>query len=299
METNDLSLFKLVVESGSFSAAARELDLETSTVSRRIAALEADLRCRLFDRSTRRMRLTQAGQTVLDRCAEPLSTLELLREDVRADRDCTDGLVRITASTTFGERWLVPKLSGFATEWPAIQFDLQLSDQRVDLSKARMDIALRMGAPDGVAADASTEKIMTTRYRVVASPDYLRANPVQEPEELTQRSCICFALPGFRTSWRFRRSGYPDEDVPITSGVSVSGAGGVLAAALAGLGPALLADWTIADALQAGELVDLFPQYEVSAGNFESAIWMIVPGGRTAPRRVRLVAEHLRSGGLR
>jgi len=133
MEIQAFQMFIDVVRRGSFAAVARDSDVDPSSISRQIAALERDLGYRLFDRTTRRLALTQAGQLTFERIQNPLEELSQIRETAGDIVSKPGGSLRVTASVAFAERWLVPRLATFKTSYPAINFDLILSDAKVDL----------------------------------------------------------------------------------------------------------------------------------------------------------------------
>ena len=285
----------LVARTGSFAAAAREAGVDPSSVSRQVAALEASTGIRVFDRTTRRLDITEAGRLYLD---QALPALEAMDEAVDAARDVmTDpsGLLRITTSVAFGERWLMPRIASFRAEHPRIELDLLLTDAVTDLAREGIDIAVRLGpAPETGSFVAA--KLFDTGYRIVASPDYLaRAGRPLSPGDLAQHDGLLFRLPAFRDAWRFRsQSGGPIEEALPRPSLTMSNALALRRAALSGMGVALLADWTIANDLASGALVDLFPAHDVSAGHFDSAAWMLYLSKAYVPARLRVFIDHLR-----
>lgn len=295
MDSLLLKTTMLVARAGSFAAAARDMGVDPSSVSRQVAALEEALGIRIFERTTRRLDLTEAGRVYLDRVGP---ALDLMDEAESAARDVLSepsGLLRVTASVAFGERWLMPRVATFRGAYPRIELELILTDSVVDLAGEGVDVALRLGPPQRTGS-VVTARLFDTPYRVVASPGYLaRAGVPQEPEDLSTHDGLLFRLPSFRTSWRFRA--FPGAEVrealPRPS-MTISNALVIRRAALADLGIALLADWTIADDVASGELVDLFPDFEVSAGAFDSAAWVVYLSRAYVPTRLRVFIDHLR-----
>lgn len=288
MQTDALKTFVECAERGSFAAAARALGLDPSVVSRSIAGLEDKLGLRLFERSTRAIALTDAGRLYFERLGPLLSDLD---DAAAAARDLSErpkGRLRVAASTAFGERVIVPMLGRFLEAYPDLDVDLRLSDGPADILGERIDVAVRL-APDA-PMDVIVSKLCATRYRVVAAPGV--AVP-ERPEALAGVPVIRFALPGFRDLWRFRADGEVVE-VPVAGRVEISGAAAVLAAARAGLGPALLADWLAGEDLAAGRLVDLFPGHEVTATGFDTAAWVLTPSRRYQPLKTRAFIAALR-----
>lgn len=302
MNLSELEVFVDVARRGSFVAVARERGLDPSSVSRSIAALEASVGAKLFRRTTRTMALTEAGSLYLARLPPVLDELVRMREEAASLRGEPVGTLRLTASVAFGEVCLVPLLAELTARYPRLKLELLLADDILDLVEQRIDLAIRLQPPD--SADLKAVKLRTTRYRVVASPAYLRAQGRPKvPLELSTHRCLVFALPAFRARWLFRATQHRPDDatagdvdaVPIQTGLVISNALALRAAALAGLGPALLPDWLIEPEVQRRALVDVFPRHDVTATTFATGAWLIYPGGDTPPKKTRAVVDFFRS----
>lgn len=293
MQTSDLHLLLTVARLGSFAAAARARHLDPSSVSRSIAGLEADLGFRLFQRSTRRLALTEAGAAYCSRIEPLLEELEAAGEQSALESKTPSGRLRLTASVAFGEQCLVPLLPAFRCAFPEIGLDLVLTDRQLDLLAESIDLAIRHGA--ALKGDAITVKLRPTRYCVCASPKYLtQYGRPQKPRDLGEHSCLRIDLPFFRESWRFRDPDGKEETISVRGPLLISSALSLKSATLAGLGPALLADWLADQELANGRLIDLFPQHRATAGDFDTALWLIYPSRRYLPARVRLTIDFLR-----
>lgn len=295
MDTQLLRTTLRVARTGSFAAAARETGVDPSSVSRQVAALEEQLGLRLFERTTRRLHVTEAGRIYLDRVGP---TLDAMDEAADAARDVVSdpsGVLRVTASVAFGERWLMPRVASFRAAYPRIELELILSDAVVDLAGEGVDLALRLGPrPDTGSMVAA--RLFKTPYRVVASPEYLaQAGRPNSPQDLKHHDGLLFRLPLFRTAWHFLDGATGDivDALPRPS-ITISNALALRRAALSGLGVALLAEWTIEEDLAAGDLLDLFPTLEVSAGQFDSAAWIVYPSRTYVPMRLRCFIDHLK-----
>lgn len=292
MDVNLLHLFVDVAQRGSFSAVARDRSIDPSSVSRSIAALEAELGVRLFQRTSRTLALTEGGDAYLARVAPLLEELELARDEAVVTLTDPVGALRLTTSVAFGQTRVVPLLGDFTRAFPRLDLELIMSDANLDLVADRIDLAIRL-APS-YRADVIGIKLMATRYRVVASPGYLdREGSPGHPDDLTRRDCLRFALPEYRTRWLFRQANAVME-VPVRGRLLMSNALALRSAALAGVGPALLADWLIREDLEAGTLVDLFPAFEVTATAFETAAWLLYPSRDRLPQKVRVAIDWLR-----
>ncbi|MEM9870198.1 MAG: LysR family transcriptional regulator [Pseudomonadota bacterium] len=293
MEINALRTVQLVAQHGSFAAVARVMGVDPSSVSRTVAAVEAELGLRLFQRSTRQLRMTEAGAIYLGRLGPLLDDLDLARDAAAEIGTAPTGRVRITASVAFGHDVLVPALGALRATLPGIELELILSDQNVDLVAGQVDLAIRLApAPKG---DLISMRLRSTCYRVVASPDYVATHGVPVlPADLARHDVLRMTLPEYRTEWHFRGGGTETQTVPVSGRLLISNALALRAAALAGLGPALLADWMIDTDIAAGRLVDLFPDHDVTATTFETAAWLLYPSRAYLPTKVRAVIDALR-----
>lgn len=288
-----LRTFVAVARSGSFAARARESDVDPSSVSRAVATLEEQIGVRLFDRTTRRLALTEAGRLYLDRITPLLTELDGAADAARDVVSEPSGLLRVTASVAFGERWLMPRVASFRARHPRIALDLALTDAVVDLAAEGIDVGLRLGP--SVSGSLVVTKLFDTRYRVVASPAYLRRRGRPDaPSDLAKHDGILFALPGYRSRWRFRGPGIGGVETLPRASLFIASALAIRRAALDGLGVALLADWTIRDDLRSGRLVDLFPKLEASAADFETAAWIVYPSRDYVPARLRAFIDYLK-----
>jgi len=293
MDTDALRTLQLVAHHQSFAGAARVLDVDPSSVSRLVASVEAQLGLRLFQRSTRQLTVTEAGALYLGRVGPLLDDLDLARDAAAQIGTQPGGRVRLTASVAFGQEVIVPHLAALRTTLPDITLEMVLSDQSLDLVAAQVDIAVRLApAPKG---DLISTRLMSTRYRVVAAPSYVAAHGAPStPEALAQHDCLRMTLPEYRTEWRFR-SAEQDTAVPVSGSVLISNALALRAAARAGLGPALLANWMTDGDIARGDLVDLFPHHEVTATAFDTAAWLLYPSRTYLPAKVRAVIDFLRA----
>jgi DNA-binding transcriptional LysR family regulator len=293
MDLQDLSLFMVVARQGSFAAVARDRGIDPSSVSRSIAGLEASLGARLFQRTSRRMVLTEAGELYLARLPSVIEELERLRDEAASLRSGPVGTIRLTASVAFGHTCLLPLLPAFEASFPRLKLELLLTDSNLDLVADRIDLAIRLGP--SVRADLIGVRLMPTRYRVVASPAYLtNRGGLTQPSDLADRQCLLLGLTDFRSRWVFRTA-VGDKDVAVSGQFVISNPLALRAAAVAGLGPALLVDWLIEGDLRNGGLEDLFPDHEVTATTFDTAAWLLYPSRAYLPRKTRSVIDFLRA----
>lgn len=293
MELRLLSIFLEVARTGSFVAAARNLDQDPSSVSRSIALLEEELGVRLFQRTTRKVSLTEAGARFAEKIDPVLAELDQARDDIRSENAQPTGRLCLSTSVAFGQVCVMPHIPAFLARYPEIDLELKFTDRNVDLIAERVDLAVRLGP--SVEVNVIAAKLMATRYRVCASPDYVKNHErPRKPADLERHRCVCFDLSDFKTRWLFRRGKGQVEEVKITPRIVVSGALALRDAALSHLGPAMLADWLIKDDMKEERLIDLFPHHEVTATTFDTGAWLMYPSRAFLPRKTRVMIDFLR-----
>lgn len=294
MNTQALHLFVDVARSGSFAAVARQRNQDPSQISRTIAQLEAELGVRLFQRSTRKMLLTEAGARLLDKVEALLEELRGALEEATSAAREPSGTLRITASVTFGHHCVLPLLKEFRSLYPKIKIDFVLSDDPLDLIASHIDLAIRLGP--SISGNLIVTKLLDSHYRVVASPEYIASSaPILQPSDLAAHNCLLFPERIFAPLWQFKRPGEAPETVPVRGDLILSTGDAIRQLALRGLGPALLPHWAILDALEEGRLIDLFPAYEAAAASFDSAAWLIYPSRDYLPKKVRVMIDYLKN----
>ncbi len=292
MDLESLRLFVEVAHRGSFAAVARDRDVDPSSVSRSVALLEEQLGLRLFQRTTRRMSLTESGERYLKRVEPLIDEFGRAREEAVADSRDPGGTLRLTASVAFGNARLTPLLPTFRSRFPDLTLELILNDANLDLVAERIDLAVRLGP--SITSDVIAARLFETRYRVVASPSYLAtAAPLVVPHDLQKHGCLLMMLPAFRERWLFRDAAGTIE-TRVGGKILSSNPLTLRDAALAGLGPTLLPNWLIDEAIARGQLVDLFPAYHVAATTFDTAAWLLYPSRSFLPHKVRVTIDFLR-----
>ena len=298
MDTQALTLFNDVALKGSFAAAARTHQLDPSTVSRIIANLEDELQVRLFQRSTRQMALTEAGEVYLQHIQPLLEGLNQALDAAKSTHQDARGTLTMTASIAFGQTCLIPLLPKFQKQYPNISLNLKLSDHMLDIIMDEIDLAIRLMS--GSLADSTHwvgKYLFSTQYYVCVSPNYLEHHkPLTHPSDLEGHRCLTFDLPLYRSRWLFKHHEHKEEtlNVPITSTLSISSALALKECAIQGMGPCLLADWLIEDAIEKEELVCLFPEFDVTATDFNTAAWMLYPSRKYVPAKTRAMINFLK-----
>jgi DNA-binding transcriptional LysR family regulator len=283
LDLNAALVLVRVVQEGSFRSAARALGMPKTTVSRKVAELEAQLGVQLLQRTTRTLALTDAGSAFVEEAEGAIARLDAAQAAVTELQREPRGKLRVTTTVSLGETLLAPIVADFLVAYPALEVMVHLTDRPVDLVAERFDVAIRTGAlPD---SSLVARLIGSSAYRVVASPAYLaRHGAPRRPSDLSGHSCLRFARSGaaLRTTWPFGK-GKGATEVPV-SGRLVSDDFVVLRrAAERGVGIARLPGLVVHEALSAGTLVQLL---ERSAPP-PTPVHILHVGGRHLPPRTR------------
>jgi DNA-binding transcriptional LysR family regulator len=283
-----MQVFVRVAALGSFSAAARVLNLSQTMVTKHVAALEERLGVKLLHRSTRKLVLTEGGRTYLAACERILAEIDEAETSASLDRIEPRGTLRLNVPLTFGFRQIAPALSEFSRIYPAVSFDLGLADRYVDLMEEGWDMAIRIGRLKDSSLVA--RRLAACRTIVCASPAYLKERGVpQDLDDLAQHNCLGYTLPSAigADRWAFGSDG--DIVVPIRGNLRANNGDALLAAALAGQGLIYQPTFIVSDSLREGSLVPVLTGYPT----YEPAIHAVLPSGRPAPAKVRAFVAFL------
>lgn len=288
----EMAVFAVVAELGSFSAAARKLDLSPSAVARTLDRIEARLGVRLLLRSTRALRLTAEGQSYLLAARRILADLDDAEQQI-ADQGAPRGRLRISAALSHGRLCVVPLLGRFSLLYPHILIDVALTDSLVDVAAGQADVAVRFGP----LADSTltARKLGETRRIIVASPAYLAAygTPLT-PEDLHNHNCLNFNFRRADPIWPFRRDGR-DFTLAVRGSIEANNGETLGQLAAIGIGIARVGAFSVLQNLAEGQLVPVLEDY--NPGDVEQ-IHAVFVGGSSVPARVRVfvdfLADHLR-----
>ena len=261
---DDLSVFVKAVDCQGFSAAARALDLSPTTVSKQVARLEKALGISLFERSTRRLKVTDEGRQIAQRVRGALELLDEAAAVAHQSSDMLVGTLRLTAPVPLGSRYVAPAIAAFRELHPRVGFELQLSDHMVDLYAQDLDLAIRLGPLRD--SQLLARRLATSRRILVAAPAYLQAHDMPgRPRDLAGHPCLLFAYPGLRQNrWILAKAGKParTEQVEVSGSLSSDNGEALRAWCLAGLGISLRESWDVADDLATGRLMRVLPDWE-------------------------------------
>jgi len=287
MDLNRVALFVRVVETSSFTAAARSLGLRKSSVSRGVARLEEELGVRLLERTTRSLRLTDAGRAYFERVRDALSFVGEATAQVQEMGHEPQGVVRVTAVPAFATRFLADIIVQFVRRYPKIRVEFVLTSQSVDLVEQGIDIAFRSGR----LKDSSlvVRKLVPSDFHVLAAPAYLqRRGTPKELRELSRHDCLLYRPEAGKSIWRLTGP-KGDESVEVTGPVAADDLPFLTQAAQAGAGIALLPVLSTATRVERGELVRVLPEYAMSGG----ALYIVSPSARHRLARVRVLHDFL------
>ncbi|TXM73800.1 LysR family transcriptional regulator [Methylobacterium sp. WL12] len=277
-----MATFVQVVEAGSFSGAARLLNVGQPAVSKTIAQLESRLQVSLLIRSTHGLSPTEAGLRFYERARAAITEADEAELAARGAGAGLSGRLRVSAATTFARIHVVPMLPRFLAQNPGLDIEVILDDRVIDLVSEGIDLSLRMGAlPD---SSAVARRIATGSRSVLATPSYLaRAGEPQSPADLPEHEAVIYSqLPDV---WSFTRDG-TEISVAVHGRVRVSAAEGLRAAVLADVGLTITSDWMFAPELANGEVRRLLLPWTLPAID----LWALFPTGRMASAKARLFA---------
>ncbi len=283
-------LFIRVVESGSFSRAAHDTNLSQPTVTKHIAALEAHLGVRLLNRSTRSMRLTEAGEAYYQQCKAIQREVETAEDLVTVLRDGLSGTLRIATAVGFGRRVVMPIAFEFMRAYPRVRIDLHFDDAMIDLVEHGIDVSIRIGK----LADSQlgSRFLGVNPWITVASPAYLERRGVpQLPFELARHDCIIYSNVQGDHVWHYSAEDGAAASISVSGPLRVNNLSCIVAAALQGVGIAILPQYVAKRWLAAGRLVPVLPAYQLPA----QEIHAIYPSPRFVPAKVTTWIDFLQA----
>ena len=289
-----MSLALAVVEAGSLSGAARQIGMPLASVSRKISDLEAHLKTRLFNRTTRRIALTDAGRSYVAACRKILDDIGEAERAASGEYSAARGEIAIAAPIVFGRLHVLPIVTEFLAAYPDIDIAMQLSDSVTHLLDEHVDIGVRIGAlPD---SSMMAIRVGAVRRVVCASPDVLaKFGEPNDPQALTQFPCVNFERLSATGRWMFRKSARADRSANSCAACASNTAEAAIDAAIAGVGFVRTLSYQAAAALQAGRLRLLLEDFEPEPW----PVHLVYPGQGRLPIKLRafldFAAPRLRS----
>jgi len=283
-----MAIFAHVVEAGGFTGAAQHLGVSKSAVSKAVAGLEEHLGVRLLLRTTRKVRLTDAGERLYASCQRILAEAERAEHEVGSTHGRPRGTLRVNAPVVLGRRFVLPMALDFMAQYPEVEVDLTLQDDYVDLIATKTDVAVRVGRL--VDSSLVMRHLAPARANLVASPSYLARRGLPEtPEALSTHALLLYTLVARPDHLHLERGG-ERVTVRMHGALKTNNGEAIRDAAVAGHGVAALPDFIVDDALAAGALVRLLPDWTVAP---ESSIYAVYAQSGPVTPQVRLFINAL------
>lgn len=288
--SGEMDVFVRVVERGGFAAAARDLRLTPSAVSKLITRLETRLGARLISRSTRKLLLTPEGQAFYERAVQVLSDLDEA-ESLVTSHQTPRGRLRVSVNMPVGRRILLPLLPDFLRLYPDIQLEVSLTDTVIDLYEQRTDVAIRNGPMK--SSGLMARKLGQTGLKIVAAPAYLaRHGTPRHPDDLVHHNLLGFTYMRRINGWPFLVDGEVRE-YPVAGNLKVSDGESLLATVRDGIGMAWMADFMIRDDIATGRLVSVLDAFSTGEAEEMHAVWLGQGGQTHMPGRIRAFLDFL------
>jgi len=283
-----LAIFAKVVELRSFAAAAGELGMSKATVSKAVTRLEERLGARLFNRTSRRLALTDAGHKLAERATRLLADGEAAENEALAQSVAPRGLVRLAVPMSFGVKAVAPLLPEFFQQYPEVSVDLHLSDATVDLIGEGFDAALRIARlPD---SSLIARRLLAMPRYTVAAPSYLkRHGRPTHPMHLAEHKCFSYAYLSTPNIWHYTNASGEQASVRPAGQLRVNNGEAVMPAVLAGLGIADLPEFIVGEAISSGDVEVILKDWKQAEG----AVHLVMPPGGPRPARVEVLADFL------
>jgi len=276
-----MRLFTRVVQTGSFSAVARESGISQSSVSKNLAALEAKLGARLLARTSRKLKLTEVGCDYYERCLPILMEIDEAEATVRSMTSNPSGVLRVNVPVSFGQRHVIPRMPEFMRAYPNVKLDIMLLDRQVDLVAEGVDVAIRIDILDDSSLIA--RRLGDSPRLLVASKSYLQKyGRPNHPDELKNFDCLVYSLLGTGNIWHFLHQG-KESSVGVKGNFQANNSDAVLQMALAGAGIMALPKWMSHPYIENGELEPILTEYTPQGFPIQA----VYPQNRYVPSKVR------------
>ena len=285
MDIQDMRIFARVAAVQNLSAVGTELGLTPGTISKRIQALEDELCARLFDRTTRSIRITEEGAQFLTHVERILAEIEAARAAVGVNVEQPKGRLKISAPASFGRRFIGPAICAFMESYPEIAVHIDLTDRIVNLQEEGYDVVVRIGAL--LDSNLIAKRLAPDHQIVVASPRYLDQNGwPRTPDHLSSHSCLVL---GDCSQWTFTRNGR-ESSVRVAGRLKSNNGNLLRHAAMEGHGLIRISELRVAKQIADGTLCHVLPEYEVAAA---SAIWALYPKSKHMLPKLRVFLDFL------
>lgn len=287
-ELSDIAVFVQVVKSGSFTAAAEHLSLSKGVVSKYVSRLETRLGARLLNRTTRRLSLTEVGQSFFERSRHALQEIEDAETEVSRLQGKPRGTLRINAPMSFGVMHVAPAIPVFLEQYPELSIDMNLDDRKVDVIEGGYDVSIRISdLPD---SSLVARRIGPCRHVVVASPAYLeRHGTPGHPDQLREHNVITYQYQASVQVWHFRGEGEPPISVPVRGSIQMNNSLAIRAALLNGEGITRTPSFVVGRDIEEGTLCPILTNYST----LEVSIYLVYPQRQHLAPKVRAFVDFM------
>lgn len=288
LDLNAMLVFSAVVDAGGFTAAARQLGVSKSAVSKQVSALEEQLGSRLLNRTTRRLSPTESGLALYERATRISAEAEAAEMAVNDLAHAPRGLLRLNAPMSFGQKRLGLAIAAFMQAYPDIRIDVTLNDRLVDLVEEGFDLAIRIGSLESSSLIA--RKLCPVEVKICAAPGYLETAPtINRPADLVTHRCLIYSLRDRPADWKFKSEGGTTQTITVDPVLVANNGDFLQAVAEGGGGVAYLPDFVANDAIADGRLIELFPGTEGQS----LAAYAVYPAVRHLAAKVRIFVDFL------
>jgi DNA-binding transcriptional LysR family regulator len=284
----DIAVFVQVVESGSFTAAAKRLSLSKSVVSKYVTRLENRVGARLLNRTTRRLSVTEAGQTFYERSRRGLLEIEEAEAEVSRLQEEPRGTLRVNTPMSFGVLHIAPAIPEFLRRYPELSVDMHLDDRRVDVIEEGFDVSVRISdLPD---SSLIARRLGPCRHAIVASPEYLKQHGTpRTPKELRDHNVITYQYQQSAQEWHFQAAGETPVSVPVSGSIQMTNSLALREAVLNGAGITRTPTFVVGRDLQDGTLQAVLTNYET----LEVSIYVVFPQRHFLAPKVRAFVDFM------
>lgn len=287
----NMRVFVRVVEAGSFTAAAQSLNSTTGAMSRAVSELEAHLRTRLLNRSTRRLALTTAGESYLKRCQQILADVDTAEEEASCAHERPSGALRMHSFASIGQHYVLPAISRYRAQYPEVTVELTLSQRMPDLFEGSADVAV-ISASTLPNSDLVSLPLGTTFSILCASPAYVRAHGApQQPADLAHHECLILHTPAFPPHEWVLDGPNGSEMMEVDGPVHVNIAESLIVAIREGMGIGMVPLYAAISGLRDGSLVRVLPEHTLQKTN----VYALYPSRKFIDAKTRTWVEFLRT----
>lgn len=291
-----LAAFIATIDEKGFSAAARKMGVATSSVTRSVDSLEHHLGTTLINRSTRRINLTAAGEVFYDQAKVILRDLGHAENMIRDLDTEVRGSIKISTPVALGRLHIMPVINQFMAAYPAVQIDVNFSDEYIDMMEHDLDISIRIGQLPKTGNVIATKVLPQTRH-VVGTPEYFEQYGMpQAPDELYAHSTLIYDYKAGQNTWRFAKPDNLEEviEVILEGRFRANNSETLLSAVKSDIGLALLPDWLVNEDLEKGTVVSVLNDYIVNPNQMQPAIYLFYPENRRPMKKIRAFVDFMK-----